>query len=194
MKERDNKRMKRNQIMISVFIAFIMTTSVIGYMWMRDTNPEYKYNNFKFSKIQNKWVAEINKIKVEFDYHPSEILNINASNDVISMLSGKIEIDATYDANSSKKEGISYSIYEMNKQLKNSRTYLRQGFISENEFKMPVITCNQSTITVPVIYFMESNETQIYLKDNCIIIEGKKDIDFIMAKDRIVYGIFGVIS
>jgi hypothetical protein len=71
--------------------------------------------------------------------------------------------------------------------------FIRQGFTTENDYNFPVITCRDSTSVVPVIYFKSSNETKVYLENDCIIAESSTQIDFERIKDRLVYGMLGII-
>ena len=70
--------------------------------------------------------------------------------------------------------------------------YLRKGFTTNNSFSLPVITCRDSTLMVPVIYFRNGNTTNIHLEDDCIIAEAGSDADFIKVKDRLIYGMLEV--
>ena len=58
---------------------------------------------------------------------------------------------------------------------------------------MPIIACDDATPLIPVIYFVESNETKIYKQENCIIAEADTSVDVIRIKDRLLYGIHGII-
>ena len=68
------------------------------------------------------------------------------------------------------------------------------GFTTENEYNIPVITCADATPTVPVLYFQRTNETKVYREGSCIILEAATDFDLLRLKDRILYGIFGVMK
>ena len=62
-----------------------------------------------------------------------------------------------------------------------------------NEFTLPVITCDDATSSVPVLYFVESNETKIYSENGCIIAEAKFETDLLRIKDRLLYERLGII-
>jgi hypothetical protein len=72
--------------------------------------------------------------------------------------------------------------------------FVVKGFTSENEFAKPIITCDNATFYVPVIYFKKSNQTVISLENNCIIAEAYRGEDLVKVKDRLLYSIFGVIK
>ena len=68
------------------------------------------------------------------------------------------------------------------------------GFTEENKFDFPIITCDDATESIPVIYFRGANQTAIYEEANCIIAEAKREADFLRIKDRLIFGVFGVIE
>jgi hypothetical protein len=84
--------------------------------------------------------------------------------------------------------------------------FVRRGFTANSTYALPIITCNDSTENVPVVYFREgsatsttnrtntTNTTNIHLEGSCIIAEAKTNAGFVMAKDRLLYGILGVIK
>jgi hypothetical protein len=78
--------------------------------------------------------------------------------------------------------------------LNNFNIFVRQGFTAENDYNFPVITCEDPTNFVPVIYFRSFNETKVYMEDNCIIAEALRQEDVERIKDRMVYGILGIIK
>jgi hypothetical protein len=60
--------------------------------------------------------------------------------------------------------------------IKNSTMY--QG--------MPILTCNNATESLPLIYFKDGNTSKITYENNCLIMEGNQ-YDFLKYKDLIVY-------
>ena len=179
--------------MVSMFIVFIMISSVIGYMWGKDIGDKFEYKDYSFLRKNNQWMLKHDKNELYFDYFPEEVENIDIGTDAVARLRGVIEIDSTYSANDSYAEAIAKAQYDMNEVLwVVSNTYIRAGMTEENEFDLPVINCNDSTAAVPVLYFKKSNITRVTL-DECVIAEAKSDVDIIRIKDRLLYGILGII-
>ena len=68
------------------------------------------------------------------------------------------------------------------------------GQISENEiYNYPIITCDNATEFIPVIYLKKGEETQIYTEGNCIIAEAAFEQAFIALKDKLMYTILGIL-
>ena len=194
MRRNDNKREQRKRLFMSLFIVAIMTLSVLGYMIGRGSEETTKYNNFRFNKANNKWVTKIDKRDVRFDYFPSSVEDINITGEIINKIKNSIQMDVTSDVDSEFKEQISLFQFELAYALSVTGQFIRRGFTSENEFNISVITCENATEYIPVLMFEKTNKTEVYREDNCIIISAKTESDFTALKDRILYGIFGIIK
>ena len=189
------KENRRTQKIIVAFIAFIMVSSVIGFIWGRDTEQQQKYKEFKFGRTADKWHTLINGKRIFFSYFPSEVEGINISSDVIDKLSNKFEIDTTSDINDSYAKGIALSQYELGDALDfNLGVYLRIGLTANTSYNLPIITCLTATDKIPVIYFKGSNETIVHLEEDCIVVETDSNENFVRIKDRILYALAGVID
>jgi len=153
-----------------------------------------KYNGITFTRFTDRWEAKINGKNAAFSFLPSEVENINMSYDIPQRLQNKFEIDSTYDLNSTSKEQIALAQHQMGLTLATYNIFMRKGFTANNTFNLPIITCKDSTLNVPVVYFRHGNATNIKVDNNCIIAEASSNADFIRAKDRLLYGMLGVIK
>jgi len=192
MQKNKDKKLVKNAI--TIFIVVLMVGSVLGYMFGRDSEESYKYNNYKFTRTDNKFILNINNVDIEFHFFPSDVEYINVSSNILNKLTNKVEIDSTYDEDNKWKEGISVAQYDLERFFNVAGVYFVNGLTAKNAYSMPVIGCNTSTEKTPVIYFKEGNETKIFIDDNCIIAESNDDLGFIRIKDRLIYGLLGVIE
>jgi len=191
MKERKEKK---NWALIAFMVVIMMgTTFSFVFFGFSPTTEKVDYNGIKFIRKNNIWTARINGREAAFTFLPSEVSNIPAA-DFSKKLQNKLEIDATYDLNSTNKEAIALAQHQMGLTLAAYNVYLRKGFTTNSSFNLPVITCNDATEIVPVVYFKYGNSTSIYVENNCIIADASSDAGFIMAKDRLLYDILGVIK
>ncbi len=179
---------------MTIFIVVIMVGSVIGYMFGRGSEESFDYNRYNFFKRGNKYILKVDKTEFGFDYFPSSVEDINISTEILNKFSNKVEIDITSDNNSKFREGIAVAQYDIEQYLNTKGTYFARGLTTENDLGMPVIVCENATIKVPVIYFKESNQTKVQINKGCIILEAEEELDFIRIKDRIIYGLLGVIE
>lgn len=181
-----------------IFIVFIMIGTSFSVFFI-GTSPQkevVRYKGLKFvSRAQdNIWIVKINGKEAAFTFLPEEVENIRVPNGVIEKLQNKFEIDVTSDLNSTFKESIALAQHQMGLTFGMYNIYVRKGFTSNNSFGFPIITCDNATSNAPVIYFKQGNETRINLDTDCIIANSLTNSDLIRVKDRLLYGIFGVIK
>ena len=192
MKEKKQKK----KLGLMIFIVIIMVGTSFS-VFLYNGSPQAhvaKYNGIKFLNDGSKWTAKINGKYAAFSFLPSEVAGIKTPPELNSLLSGRIEIDATSEFNSTYKGSIALAQDQISLVAGIYDVYVRTGFTGNNSFKFPAITCEDATKAVPVIYFQESNLTEIKAKGNCIIAGASSETDFIRVKDRIVYGMLGVMK
>ena len=192
MKQKTEKR-KWGLIFFIVLIMVGTSFSFVFYGFSGDSE-KVKYNGITFAKFPDRWEAKINGRQAAFSFLPGEVESISVSDDSFRALQNKFEIDATYDLNSTYKESIALAQHQMGLTLSAYDIYLRKGFTYNNTYNLPIITCNDATQNVPVVYFRQGNSTSIHSENNCIIAEASTNADFIKVKDRLLYGIMGVIK
>ena len=191
MKEKKEK--KRWGLIL--FIVFIMIGTSVSFVFFgfSPATERAKYNGFSFVNNGDIWIAKINGREAAFSFLPGEVENILAE-DFSKRLQGKFEIDVTYDSNSTYRESIALAHHQMGLTLAAYNIFVRKGFTTNNTFNLPIITCDNATINVPVVYFRHGNATNININNNCIIAEASTNADFIKVKDRLLYGILGVMK
>ncbi len=190
------KKEKNRGKFFSIFIVVIMSMSILGFLIGSggDSQQKLKYNGINFIRSGDNWIVSVSNTQLIFDYFPEEVEYIIISSELVDRI-GTLQVDLTYDINDSFKDAIALSIYSLQQNIGAvSNAYLRQGLTTDNEFNLPVITCDDATEFVPVMYFKQSNETKVYLENDCIIIEADSEIDFLRVKDRLLYGYFDIIK
>lgn len=189
---RRQKSKKTSQIILVVLIAFIMITSVIGFIW--SGAQKIRYNKFSFEQKETGFATTINDKEVFFSYLPQDVENIKIDAEIIARLAKTPQIDTTSDFNDTNNDAIALVQYNLNQVLDPFFTiYLRQGFNTNNTYNRPVITCENAK-KVPVLYFKTSDKNNISYTDSCILIESQEAVDFIKIKDRLLYSLLGVIK
>jgi len=192
----DAKADRKRKLMV-FFMAFIMISSVFGVIFFGfssgDSATKLKYNNYKFVRKGNLWTANVNGREAIFTYSPADAELIGAKPEITNMLKNRFEIDVTADANDTFIQGIALAQFQMKAALANFNVFVREGFTAGNKFNLSVIRCEDATQFIPVIYFKKGNSTKIYSNESCVIVEASNNADFILAKDRIVYGMLDII-
>lgn len=192
MKKKEKSRGK----FFSIFIVVIMSLSIIGFLigGRGGGEQKLKYNDISFIRRGNTWITFVNNKQLVFDYFPEQVEDVNISPEIVAKFN-TLEIDTTYDVNDSFAESIALSQYRLQQNLGAvTNLYIRQGLTTNNTFDLSIITCSDATDFVPVLYFKQSNETKVYLENNCIIIEADSEADVLRAKDRLLYGYFNIIK
>lgn len=180
---------------IGYFIGIIMVFSAFGVVFFgfgAGSGGSVKYNGLKFTDKGSFWSVNVKGREALFTYLPDEVSFINISAGAMDKLKNVVQIDSTSEFNDTLAEPIALAQFQMGTTLLNFNIFVRNGFTAEQQ-NFPVITCRDATQFVPVIYFKESNATNIHMEDNCIIAEAANAADSIRLKDRLVYGILGII-
>jgi hypothetical protein len=190
------KKAKKNKtgFWFVVAIVFLMLTSTIGYLFKGGSSE--KYNHFSFSATgDGRWITKIDGNNKLFYYHPSETEKINLSDEAIKKIKNTNMVYITYDINNSQRENIAAINLELSKILwEDFNIYSLEGLTSANQYNMEVISCFNATGATPVIYYNESNMLSINIEQDCIVLNGKTTMEFIALKERMVYGLYGVIE
>ena len=195
MRRKENNRSKRFMV---YFMAIVMISSVFAVMFYGFAGGNRNcitYDEFKICGEGELWVINVNQNLVYFDYLPTGVLDIEVSSEIFDSMRNTVEVDMTYDLNASFSDTMGTIGDTMMMEFNNIfSVYLRLGITSENDLGYDIITCSSATAMVPVLYFKESNETEVYTEDNCIIAEAKNGIEALRIRDRIMYGLLGIIE
>ena len=190
------KREKKRWGLIAFIVLIMLGTSFsIFFNGFQSQSQIVKHNGLKFVNNGNFWVAKISGRDAAFNFLPADVENIPSA-DFSKLLQGKYQIDSTSEVNGTFREPIALVQYQMGLTLQTYNIYLRKGFTTNTTFgsQIPIIICNNATQNVPVVYFTKSNSTSISVKENCVVAEALTSTDVIRVKDRLLYGILGVIK
>lgn len=193
--QKEEKRL--GKILVLAFMAFTLVGMTFSFVFFGFSTAEQKvkYKNFKFVYDQQSqaWIVKVQDKFAAFSFLPEEVSGMNITAD-LAMLRQKPEIDSTYNLNDSNADVIALAQHQMGLTFQNYNVYLRQGALSENRYSLPIINCSAATPNIPVVYFKTSNVSLISQKENCYIVESNRDVDFLRAKDRIIYSVLGILE
>jgi len=177
--------MKKSQIFMSIFIAVIMISSVIGFMYspQQEDNPDaIAFNGVSFLPSQNNnWVAVINNNQLVFDYLPSELSGINSPL-LYSLSQSKLYI--LYNPASKDQAYIMEKLYYNLNSL--GKTAAPACLTEEDCPDIPIKSCKDNAILLK-----DSKNNQVYNEENCIVIEGDSLYQN-QAADKIIQGLIGI--
>ncbi|MBI2129480.1 hypothetical protein HYU07_04525 [Candidatus Woesearchaeota archaeon] len=190
------KRRINKQVLVTLFLAFIMVFSTFAVIFDRYTNVvKLKYNGYSFSQNGNLFATKINGKNVYFDNFPKNVEDINLSNDAVNKVLNTKMLYITYDISQDTRKIMGKAQYDLQNALwQNLKIYAAASLMNESEYKLPVVSCRNATATVPVIELSYSNETGVDLEGNCISIHSTNEEGLIRLKDRVLFGLFGIIK
>ncbi len=191
-----NLQLNRKTAMVW-FIAFIMVGSTLGFVFLSgysdlDENT-VKYGEYTFTRTRDGVGTKIDGKDYWFRYFPKEVWGINISRDAGGKIKSTRAVYFTSNFSSANSQFIAAAEYDFDFAMQNLGIYTATGFVNENlTINAPYITCENATAFVPVVYFKDSNETEVIIENNCIILKAKSGDEFLMAKDRLVYSVLGI--
>ena len=193
MKKKQKEKKHLNALM-ALFIAVLMVGSILGLMWSGNADDDLNYKDYKFKVVGNQISTKINDVVYYFYYHPTDLLSMNVSEEADSILDNVEMVYLTFDPEADNIEYIESTRFELAQEFIKTGKVMMNGQIKEDRvYNYPIITCDNATEFIPVIYLMNGGETQIYSIGNCIMAESAFEQAFIALKDKIMYMVLGVL-
>ncbi len=202
--------MDNSQRITWVFIILLVllvlgTTGTYLYQKNRYKDTYFEYNGFTIHKITDKSGNKVyqTQIFVRKDpkpylittrYSPKELESIEVNNYNLKKDVFKKEIYITMESSSSavsvlaatEISKITGNFFVFNIPTHGALTYNVEGK------NVTVKTCDDVTTNQSIIYLKQSNESRIYSKDSCVILEGKDEYDLIRVANKLVFMLLGV--
>jgi len=201
IEERKDSSIKFFIYAIAILLLVIALTIGIKYFYKPSAKTNaYTYNNFLFTNITGLWVTEIQKAGtnklygVPLHYGPLELENISVEGDVDSFKNSS-EIHITFVPTEKTLGFIALSASELSINLAQTFDITPVAACTKNEtvacLGRPVIDCESPS--KPAIFLNHANETRVYVKNNCIIVEGPGK-ELVKATDRLLLKWFSVMK
>ena len=194
-KYQENKRRKRNQLIIGSVLIFVMFSSVLGFAFSifsfsggdninsNDINS-VNYNGFEFKEQNSFWILNKNNINFIFRNNPHEVPRINSELKNLDNYNGK-PLYIFSESIESESE-IYTNLAQFVERVQNA--CLENQECDEN---LPVKTCEDNFIIIKEV--LENETPGITQQNNCVFIKGKK-VDLVRLADEFLFKILGVES
>ena len=165
-KANQKKKQRRNQIIISGILIFVMFFSVLGYGFLgRDNQSSNKldYNGYEFIKQNEIWYLELGDFDFAFKNNPQEVEEITSQ---LKPLDNYLD-KPLYIYSENKETEI-----EIYMNLQQIAQRIQYACLNEDECEgdLPIKTCEENFI---IIQKDEINE--IVQENNCVFIRGKTE-------------------
>ncbi len=186
------------QTVWAVGIVLIMVLSVIGFMYVAPSEEEYDYAGITFTPVMSSsgsvgyWIANINGTRMSFYNHPYDVDFINVSEETKGVLSSSKIFYITSDADDYYKEDISLMNFQLDEELSPAGFIFIPGFTLNNTFERPVVTCDNATTTMPVLYIKSGKNDSITSIANCVTLEFSTQLNSRRFKDRLTLGLLEI--
>lgn len=198
-RRKKKKPLLSSNALIGIFIVLLMVGSGVGLMLGR--NPPNQgggvYNDYTFERGNSGWSTQYEGSTLEFRYLPDMIENLEVSGDALSTLQNTPGFYLTYDPNDKNIQSIEVARLQLERTFSQKlEKYMGVGVVksSPNYEGFPIITCENASQNVPVVYFKTSNSTGFEYEKNCLHVNFQTGSEVFMLKDRLMYGITGIIE
>ena len=176
-KEIEEKKAKRNRMILGFFLVFIMFFSVAEYAFLSSpdtqTNPETNsitFNGLKFTSQNGYWILNKDGTNFIFRYNPNQIKPINSEINVIENYYNKPLYIKTSNINAEAEIRTNIAVF------------VNGVIITDKE------NCKDNTIIAE-----GKNISKIYQQENCVYIQGTES-ELVKLTDEFLFKIFEIRS
>jgi hypothetical protein len=185
------------KMIMTILIVVVMIGSVIGFVFSdisMGSSNSLSYNGFSFTQTSYGYELKIAGKGLLFNYLPDQVDYIPVNSSILEPLKNSKMAYITSDVNSSYAKEIAGFSYTVGQSLDVINSYGQTSFISSNQYGKPVITCNDATEFVPVIFVQKAETSEISKEGYCIVVGASSALDVERLGDRLAFGILGVVK
>lgn len=182
-KKDEDKKKRRNGVIIGILLVFVMFFSVLGYSFKSQEEPEKEnkviYNGFEFWNSGGGWALNLENTQFEFKYSPKEVERIDSElNTLDNYFNKPLYI-------SSENQEAEYEIY---RNLNRFVTRRQPACLYEAECAedLPIKTCADNFIIIRATPL-----SSIVQEENCVFISGPSE-NLTRITDEFLFKIIGV--
>jgi len=190
-KRHEEKKKKRNQIIVGSILIFVMFSSVLGYAFANfsydaeeiDDNSQntMDYNGFTFTEQNGFWILNLNGESFIFRNNPNNIPKLNISG--LNLLGNYYERPLYISSENIDAESeIRTNLAQFANRTKSA--CLKSEDCSESQ---EIRTCDDNFIII------KEGEESISQERNCVFIQGRKE-NLVKLADSFLFKILGVES
>jgi hypothetical protein len=184
-KRKQEKKKKRNQLILGIAMALILFASIFGYAFGGGGTEKntITYNGYEFVEENGFWFVEIVGFEFSFRYNPNEAEQINSSLNFLESYYEKPLYISSDDIESGSE--IYRNLKDQNSIIERMVLACLEGEECVNE-ELVTKTCEDNFIIIK-----EAETTEVVQQDNCVFIRGKIE-DLARITDGFLLRIIGV--
>lgn len=196
-KHKKRKESKKSRVVVTLIIAVFMLTSIIGFMSNQNAQgDDITYGTFKLQPTTNGWIYKSKGQQVTFYNNPFEVDNIELSADAVRDIRNSQVAYLTFDPELGELQYVDLLRFELSEQMPMHFNTMIIPAVdrADTTYSLPVVDCNNATKNLPVIYLQKGKISKISYFSNCLVLEAPSSQLILRLKDRLMYGLFGIIS
>jgi len=185
IKEQEDKKKKRNQLIVGLILVVLMFVSVAGYAFVGNgsenkiNSNKIVYNGFDFYNQNDFWILNNKNPQLIFKYNPEQTKNISVNVNQINDYYNKPLYIFSEDVEAE---------LEIYKNLQGYSQRIQRACVEGNlcNSDIPIKTCEDNFIIIK-----KSETTNILQDNNCVIIEGAAE-NLTMIADEFLFRLFKI--
>lgn len=186
-KHKEEKKKKRNGMIIGIILIGVMLLSILGYSFQSQSTTESEtdivvYNGFEFIEQSSFWFVNTGEFQFLFKYNPTEVENTKRGLNKLSNYNAKV-LYISSDCSDARLE-IYRNLFYKNNIILRMQSACLEG--EECEGDLPVKNCEDNFIIIT----NKENE-RILQEDNCVFIEGAQE-NLTRLTDEFLFEIIGI--
>ena len=165
-----------------------------------DPKEGYVHNGYSFVYFDGLWYTQVqrgnNLFNIPLHYGPNELGDIPIIGQINSTLFNKQkEVYYTFNPIAYDLRYVKLSVWEFTNTIISAFNKIPKPACDKNETEacenVPILTCENKN--VPIVYFKQESTTSVIYNDNCIIVQGN-DKEIVMATDRMLLNLYGIMG
>jgi hypothetical protein len=197
LKRVQERRDKRKKVIIGIIISVLMVLSGFG-VYLSGAGAQQSLLKeqgvkFKINYDLNVYEAKISGVPLQFYFLPSGVSDVVVTAGFADPIRNAQAVVVTFDP----------TVSQVNLQVLDSIRFdfssilgkpVINAVLSEHpSYPLPVVSCANATVQLPVIAFELADKTRIVHDGSCVTIYGNES-SFLAARDRFVYEYYGIFN
>jgi len=186
-KKDEEKKRKRNQLIVGIFLIFVMVFSTLGYGFLgkpqeenTDDSDDVIYNGYEFEYQNGFWLLNYQGIDLVFNNNPEQVNKIYS---IVNPITNYQQKPLYIYSESPSAEAEIY--VNLNKIALRVQSACPEDINCTNE-NLPTKTCEDNFIIIT-----QGNYSNIIQDNNCVLIEGPEE-DLLKITDEFLFKTLGI--
>ncbi len=186
------------KIFMAVFIGVIMIMSTLGFLVGQGgttlENNNIKVNGIELTPVTTGYTAKVGNSQIGFTNSPFFVNRTKIDQSAINQIKSSSYVIMTSNYTSPYASDIALMEYQLTQILGSQLNVQSQIAFTTNATQLPQATCSNASPLMQVIEFRDGNLTGADYQNNCLILTSASPAGYVELRDRLVYGLFGILT